>query len=174
MSVFRDWQRYAVSQTHDYSCIAAGYEMILRAAGADGIDFATFQDEFNFDKDYRPGETEPHNSFGRIRTAIAERYPNVIFGERSFAQGDGAGKLAFIEEQLAQQRPILVSLALEPFGHDGWHIMPVVDIDDDTVTLLNCLRDDGSPDLLHLRKQDLVDIHNNFDGGKEVSYLERC
>lgn len=50
MSVFPNWQNFAVHQRRSRSgCIPTGYEMILRAAAADGVDFAKFQDDFDLD-----------------------------------------------------------------------------------------------------------------------------
>ena len=50
MSVFPDWEKYAVHQRKpDTGCIPTGYEMLLRAAGIAGIDFQTFQEEFDLD-----------------------------------------------------------------------------------------------------------------------------
>src|SRR5687768_10867043 len=63
ISVFPDWQLFAVRQRNPYGCIATSYEMILRAAGAQGIDFATFQEDFDLDLGWRQG-IEPRNNFG--------------------------------------------------------------------------------------------------------------
>ena len=50
MSVFPEWEKYAVPQRRQLSgCIPTGYEMLLRAAEVPDIDFDTFQDEFDLD-----------------------------------------------------------------------------------------------------------------------------
>ena len=173
MIAFPDWQRFAVAQRREMTgCIPTGYEMILRASGATGIDFDSFQGDFDLDKDLPPGAARV-NHFGSVAAAVRQKYPSVVFAFRSFAKGDGAAKLAFIEEQLANRRPVLVSLALPPPGEGGWHIMPVVDLDDDSLTLLWSMSPEGRATLLKLPKPDLVRVHDLFPGGEEVAYLER-
>ena len=50
--------------------------------------------------------------------------------------------------------------------------MPVVDMDDHTLSLLNIMRPDGGAQLQRLHKA-LVHIHDN-PGGDDVAYLESC
>jgi len=174
MSAFPDWQKYAVIQRRpETGCIPTGYEMILRAADAQGIDFATFQDDFDLEKD-RPPDAPRVNHFGSVAEAVKAKYPSVVFAYRSFAKGKGIEKLAFIEQQIASCRPVLVSLALAPFGCGGWHIVPVVDTEDDTLVLLWSVSPTGEYELKSLPKAELVCIHDNYPGGEEVAFLERC
>jgi hypothetical protein len=154
-------------------CIPTGYEMILRAAGAQGIDFNSFQDDFDLDKDLPPDA--PHgNHFGSVADAVKATYPSVVFAHRSFAKGEGGKKLAFIEQQVTAGRLVLISLALVPFGLGGWHIMPVVDAEDDKLVLLWSVTVGGQATLMTLPKAELLRIHDNFPGGDEVAFLERC
>src|SRR5262245_59970801 len=135
MSVFPDWQRYAVHQQRPKTgCIPTGYEMILRSAGRH-VDYASFQDEFDLDKNWKPGDTFLNN-FESVAAAVRARYPDVVLRSEAFPKGDGVSKLAFVEKHLSMKRPLLVSVAQTPFGGDGWHIMPVVDMDHDSLTLL--------------------------------------
>lgn len=174
MSVFPDWQSFAVPQRRlATGCIPTGYEMILRAAGVQGIDFASFQDQFDLDAARQPHEPY-RNNFESVAAAVQARYPSVRFSVARFAQCDGAGKLRFVEEQVSQRRPLLISLAQSPFGGGGWHIMPVVDMDDSILTLLNIVRPDGSAEIQRLPKSELVRIHDNYPGGDDVAYLEGC
>jgi hypothetical protein len=147
--------------------------MILRAAGVQGVDFGTFQDEFDLDMARQPSEPF-RNDFESVASAIQAKYPPVRFKVNIFAQLDGLGKLRFVEEHVSQQRPLLISLAQAPFGGGGYHIMPVVDMDDHTLTLLKILSADGNPQLQQLPKSELVRIHDNYPGGKDVAYLESC
>jgi hypothetical protein len=56
MSAFPDWQGCIVKQKRrETGCIPTGYEMILRAAGINHVTFDTFQDEFDLDKNLKPG-----------------------------------------------------------------------------------------------------------------------
>src|SRR5262249_7310832 len=140
-------------------CIPARYEMILRSAGVQGIDFDAFQDEFDLDKDLPP-DAPGVNHFGSVAAAVNNKYPSVVFRHRGFPKAQGAAKLTFIENQLAARRPILISLALAPFGSLGWHVMPVVDADADTLTLLRAVLPNGQPDKLTIPKAELVQIHD--------------
>lgn len=144
--------------------------MLLRAAHAEGVKFSTFQDEFDLDKDQtRP----PRNNFQSVANEIQKRYPQILFATRCFERGRGVDKLKFIEQRIANEQPILVSLALWPTG--GWHIMPVVDATDSELTLLDSVHPDSKePALMRLPKSELVHRHDFYPGGEEVAFLERC
>lgn len=170
MSAFPNWRDFAVHQRRRLSgCIPTGYEMILRAAGADGIDFSTFQDEFDHDIHLGNGQKEPRNDFGSVAASVKNRYPWVDFEQRSFASG--AEKVAFIDTMLAEKKPVLISLAMKPFGGRGWHIMPVVDATADQYLLLKIVEADGTPNTQWIDKAVVSTVHDNFDGGREVAYL---
>ena len=172
MSVFPDWVRFAVPQKRPKTgCIAAGYEMMLRAAGVPGIDYATFQDDFDLDRDLPPGQPA-RNTFTTVADTVKARYPNVTFAVRAFDQGRGHEKLRFIEDQVSQRRPLLISLANAPFGGTGWHIMPVVDMDQSSLTLMTIMHPNGTKDLQKPLKSELVRIHDQFGGGNDVAYLD--
>lgn len=185
MSAFPDWKKFAVPQRRPATgCIPTGYELILRAAGAAGIEFATFQDEFDFDKDRQllsfrhpirslRALLRPRNNFETIAAAVEQKYPGVKFRVERFEKGKGNEKLAFIERYVTQRRPLLISLALEPAG-SGWHIMPVVDLDDENLTLLNMMLPDGECCMQTVSRADLVRIHDELPGGDDVAYLEAC
>lgn len=172
MSAFPNWEQYAVPQRREKTgCIPTGYEMILRAAGVESINFDTFQDDFDLDKDLRPGQ-QPKNNFVSVADAVQRQYPHVNFKRECFEDGDGQKKLHFIEKMIKQKQLVLISLALEPFGEQGWHIMPVVDATDNELTLLWIMRDDGSKEMWKLLKNRLVDIHAHYVGGKDIAYLD--
>ena len=133
-SIFPNWQEYAIRQRRfETGCIPTGYEMILRAVGAENIDFESFQDDFDLDKEIKPGEN-PRNNFESVANAVQHKYPAIRFRRKAFEKGEE--KLAFVENCLAKRQPILVSIANKPFGGEGWHIMPVVDATDDELVLL--------------------------------------
>jgi hypothetical protein len=92
----------------------------------------------------------------------------------AWAQGNGHEKLLFIEKHLTNNRPLLISLSLEPLGIPNWHTVPAVDMDATTVTLLRAMRPDGTHQLEKINKCMLVQIHDNFKGGDDVAYLVRC
>jgi hypothetical protein len=172
MTAFPDWQRFAVPQLLSFTgCISWSFEILLRAAGVEGIDFATFQVDFDLD-DKRPKGSAPRNDFGSVGQAVANRYPWVRFARRSFATG--AEKLAFVEERIRRRKPTVVSLSLEGLTGgemQGWHIMPVVDADEEHLFLLHSVAPDGSPTVCKLPKAFLVLIHDTFAGGQDVAFL---
>jgi len=170
MSVFPDWKDYAVHQRRRQSgCIPTGYEMILRAAGAEGVDFATFQDDFDHDIYLGNGQAEPRNDFGSVAASVSERYPWIMFKQRSFASG--AEKVAFIDSMLAKRQLVLISLALKPFGGRGWHIMPIVDATTNQYLLLEIVESDGTSKTQWIDKAVASTVHDEFDGGKEIAFL---
>jgi hypothetical protein len=172
MSVFPDWQKYAVPQKRPGSgCIPTGYEIILRASGVKDVDFSTFQDDFDLDKDRQPHQ-EYQNNFESVAKAIKSKYPQVKLKKLDFAKGEGALKLKAIEEMISNKKPILISLALTPPGQRGWHIMPVVDSTDDELTLLYGTLQNGSFQVMNMKKTDLVAIHEQYDGGNDIAFLE--
>ena len=172
MSVFPDWQKYAVPQKRlNSGCIPTGYEIILRAAGMKGIDFSTFQDDFDLDKDLQPGQ-QYQNNFESVANVIKSKYPHVNLKKEDFAKGQGQLKLKTIEQMLLKKKPVLISLALAPFGKRGWHIMPVVDASDDDLTLLHGTLGNGQFQLMDIEKSAFVKIHDQYDGGNDIAFLE--
>jgi hypothetical protein len=173
MSAFPDWQGYIVKQKRqETGCIPTGYEMILRAAGINHVAFDTFQDEFDLDKNLKPGDS-PRNNFESVAHAIETKYPDVRFQHIGFEKCDGRKKLEVVERMISQKIPVLISLALDPFGGRGWHIMPVVDSSTDSLTLLWGVNANGTPHVKTLRKADFVHIHENYRGGDDVAFLQK-
>jgi hypothetical protein len=174
MSAFPDWQQYIVKQKREETgCIPTGYEMILRAAGKNHVAFDTFQEEFDLDRNLKFGDL-PRNDFESVARAIQTKYPDVRFEHIGFPQGDGLKKLEVVEHMISQTTPILISLALAPFGGREWHIMPVVDASTDSLTLFWGVNVDGTPNTKTLTKADFVHIHNNYCGGDDVAFLQQC
>lgn len=169
MSAFPDWKKYTASQRRlQTGCIPTAYEILLRAAGASGVDFAKFQDEF--DLDLHGGA--PRNNFGSVAEEVQKKYPSVVFTCEAFAKGDGQKKLARVEGFLAARRPVIVSLANAPFGGSGWHIMVVVDTTTTDLTLLEYVDSQGNAHTKSLSKAAFVTIHDNYEGGDDIAYLE--
>lgn len=169
MSQFENWQDYAVVQRNPQTgCIPTGYEMLARAAGVQGIDFDTFQDDFDLDTGKMVGTDDGFtNNFESVADAVLKKYPKLVFSIRSF--NTGVEKIAFIDEYLPRQ-PVLISLTLTLQG--GWHIMPIIEADEEKYCLLKYMTTAGRPDLEWMPKQRIADIHNQWPGGKEVAFLE--
>lgn len=146
--------------------------MLLRAANVQGVDLDSFQDQFDLDQDIAEG-VQPRNNFDSVAEAVRAKYPRLIFKSVSFAAG--ADKLAFLEKLIAfQALPVLVSLFMAAVfeGSAGWHIMPLVEASNDELTLLHSVLTNGRCQVLRVPKSELVRIHDEFPGGKEVAYLE--
>ncbi len=142
--------------------------MLLRAAGTPGIDFATFQDDFDLDQN----GGAPRNNFDSVAQEVRKKYPAVSFTNEPFPKGGGEKKLARVEEFLAARRPVIVSLANAPFGGSGWHIMVVVDATATELTLLEYVDQQGIAHTKVISKADFAAIHDNYAGGDEIAYLQ--
>ena len=170
---FTDWQKFAVHQRRPQSgCIPTGYQMILQWVDAQNIDFPSFQDDFDLDQGLQVGGT-PRNNFESVAAEVRKKYPSVCFRRVEFDKTKGDEKLKFVEDRLAKKQPVLVSIANEPFGGHGWHIMPVVDATGDKLTLLKNVDANGTPETCEVSKAELVRIHNQYNGGGDVAYLEK-
>jgi hypothetical protein len=169
MSAFPNWQRYAVPQQREQTgCIPTAFEIMLRAAKVEGINYKTFQDEFDLDKN----GGVPRNHFDPIAKAIKSKYPQADICWETFPKGDGAKKLSRVEQFIRGQRPVLVSLANAAEGGKGWHIMLVVDSTDSELTLLNYVdKTNGRPVTKTVSKSRFVEIHDRFPGGDEIAFL---
>ncbi len=171
MSVFPEWEKYAVPQRRQLSgCIPTGYEMLLRAAKVPDIDFDSFQDEFDLDKGRLPHEV-PQNDFESVAHRVNQKYPQIHFTRMAFPRGSGNDKLKFIEDCISRKQPILISLAMMPLGINGYHIMPVVDSTESRLVLLYYMNEDGVKTIMNLPKSELVRLHDAYDGGNDVAYL---
>lgn len=150
--------------------------MILRAANWKGVNFETFQDDFDLDKELKPGQ-QPQNNFDSVAQSIQAKYPGIRFKHVGFQKGEGQKKLAVVEDLIRQRLPVLVSLARvllsPPYGGGGWHIMPVVDASNDALTLLWSVDDNNSPHTITLTKADFVMIHDKCHGGDDIAFLEK-
>ena len=171
MTAFPDWKKYVVPQRRDRTgCIPTGYEILARAAGIQNIDLESFQDDFDLDKDkdFDAG-AKPENNFNSVADAVRNKYPDLSFVCRDFETG--AEKIAFIDEFINQHRPVLISLFMVPLNGEGCHIMPVVDADDETFTLLMVMTQDGKLNLMKIYKQLVAGIHDRFIYGRDVAFL---
>ena len=172
MGGFSNWKDYWVPQRRSKtSCIAAGYEMLLRAKGAENINFDTFQDEFDLDKNAERGNFR--NNFESVGKEIENKYPQVDCAWEAFDKG--CQKLAKVEKLLEQGELILVSLPIinwETGEPTGYHIMPIVAWDDNYLTLVT--DNEGNPKVLKYEKWKIESLHDAVEikGGKEIAYIK--
>ena len=111
------------------------------------------------------------NNFVSVAQAVNQKYPRVQFEQKSFITG--AEKIAFIDLCQADQKPVLVSVTQLRGGQPvGWHIMPVVDIKTGSYLLLRIVQADGTPITQWIEKSEIARIHDQYEGGKEVAFLQ--
>ena len=108
-----------------------------------------------------------------VAESVREKYPFVAFTCESFAKGDGSKKLERVENFIAQKQPVIVSLANEPFGGTGWHIMVVVDSTANDLLLLESVELNGTKHTKAVSKNQFVRIHDEYQGGDEIAYLTK-
>lgn len=171
MTAFTDWQRFAVPQKHESTgCIPWTYEIMLRAADTEGIDWTTFQEDFDLNR--QAGSSVAN--FQNVADAVRNRYPHAVIEAKGFATG--AEKLAFVESRIQRQEPTVVSLAWEGVTNGaqrGWHMMPVVDADEHNLLLLCSVSTAGQATVIRLPRAEFVRIHDQYDGGKDVAYVRQ-
>ena len=173
MSLFPNWQDFAVHQRQAQTgCIPTGYEMLLKAAGVTYVDYSSFQEDFDLDIGKTLGIDKFVNNFDSVSQVIQDSYSDIQFTREIFAKGEGKNKLAKIEALLRNSQFILISLAMSPFGDTGWHIMLVVDADKELLQLLYIVDAAGVSDVRPIKKVEFVQIHEDFDGGNDIAYLE--
>lgn len=164
MPELTNWKRHLVVQRDPVlGCIPTGYEWMLRVAEIQGISLATFQDDFNLQALGR-GE----NNFDTIADAVECTYSHVRIRRRSFGQGQE--KIDFIRSLIESKTPCLVSLTLTPRG--GWHIMPVVYIDDQIIRLILEVDPTGLIHCVELRFKEAIRRHDQWPGGNNIAWLE--
>lgn len=164
MSVFPDWKKYAVPQKRDKTgCIPTGYELLLRAANIQGINYQNFQDEF--DLEYKKIGV---NNFVTVANTIKNQYPHVDILVKHFKTGNE--KLKFVEKYITNKKPILISLTLTSNG--GWHIMPVVDLDKENLFLLVVVYPNKLFKTMKIAKNEFVRRHDDWPGGNDVAFLK--
>jgi hypothetical protein len=171
MNVFPDWQKYAVVQKRESGAIPAGYQMLLQAGNAQGIDFDTFQDDFDLDKGKGPWDLQG-NSFVSVAREVRKRYPAVEFGYQEFPVGSGAEKLAFIERHIATLKPLLLSLP--DMRSYSCIVVPIIETEPTAFRCLKLNRADGSIKTLLVPKDRLVWAHDKSETAKDVAWLVKC
>lgn len=171
MAAFPNWEDYAVHQKRsETGCVPTGYEVILRAGKVSGIDYESFQDEF--DLEWRIGAAS--NDFRSVASAIEAKYQFVKFGHESFGPGDGDKKLARIEQMVVAQKPVLVSLPVDINGATAFHVVLVVDATVRELTVFFSKDEQGRIEMEQVTKHYLVAAHDDYakwGKGNDIAYL---
>lgn len=137
------WEKNAVVQRRADGCIATGFEYLLRSAGVQGIDYATFQDDFDLGAEM--------NSYRSVARAVERKYPHVRFVWSDFKTSEES--IQFIERSIDGGRPIVLGLQLSP---TSCHIVPVLGYDDKWVYYLAYANADGTKDVRAIRRWELA------------------
>lgn len=162
---FPNWKDFAVRQRRSATgCVPTGYETLLKAAGTTGINYSTFQEDFDLGKD---------NTFENVKNEILGKYPDLNIQIRSFPKGNGTDKALEIERLLGQQTLVLVALPLKALtGGRGWHIVPVIHIDAQQLHLLLWFESENEPTVQALNRKAFVAMHDHLPGGDDIAYLD--
>jgi hypothetical protein len=157
MSQLSNWSKIIVSQRHESGCVPTGYEWLIRYLKIQGVNLGTFQEDFDLGQG---------NSFDSVSAKIRSVYPTINIKVQSFTKG--IDKVNRIKSLLEEQRPCLISLAL---GNGmGWHIMPVVGIDE-TILLIHH-SDENGHFTWSFSIAGIVWRHDNLPGGNDISWID--
>jgi len=158
MTQLLDWSKTVVLQRHESGCVPAGYEWLIRYLKIQGVNLGTFQEDFDLGQD---------NSFDSVSAKIRSVYPTINIKVQSFIKG--IDKVNCIKSLLEEQKPCLISLALG--NGQGWHIMPVVRIDETTIQLIHHADADGHY-TWSFTIAEIVWRHDYLQGGHDISWIE--
>jgi hypothetical protein len=156
------WQKVAVPQRYETGCIPTSYEWMIRFQGIEGIGLDTFQEDFDLKR-----RNEGDNSFVPIANKIMKKYPQVNIRINDFPLG--SQKIAFLRQLLGRNVPCILSIALSPQG--GWHIVPIVSIDDKGMVVIWAADANGNR-VREFSTHEIVFRHDNWTGGKDISWIE--
>ncbi len=120
------WKDIVVEQRKpDEGCIPTGYEWLIKYHGIQGVNFKTFQDDFNF---------HPNNSFLYVSRMIMAKYPKIKIQVKDFP--NGTEEIKFVRDLIEHDIPCLVVVIGEAGGKANGHSVPVVAIDNAQVTVI--------------------------------------
>lgn len=154
-----NWEKLVVLQRHDTGCVPTGYEWLLRYLNVKGVNFDTFQEDFDLQLCH-----EGMNNFQDVAAKVNATYPNVKINLKSFTTGKE--KVEFVGRLINDGTPSLLSIAYSTLG--GWHIVPVVSIDDTTIKVIWT----GNQTRV-FAESDIVNRHDNWAGGKDIAWIEK-
>src|SRR5664280_1817910 len=158
MTQLLDWSKTLVPQRYESICVPTGYEWLIRYLKIQGVNLETFQEDFDLGQD---------NSFDSVSAKISGVYPTINIQVQSFTKG--IEKVNRIKSLLDEQKPCLISLALG--NSQGWHIMPVVRIDETTIVLIHHADANGHCTWV-FPVAEIVWRHDYLQGGNDISWIE--
>jgi len=140
---------------------------MLRHASVEGIDLDTFQTDYNLQ-----ASGKGPNSFAPIIAAVRSDRPDVDISRESFANSEAGAqsKVARIRELVEAGIPCGMAIAR---GQKGpWHIVPVIEVDDDNLTTLWQYPAGGKPAMRTFTLKELKRRHKEWEGGNDIAYFE--
>ena len=153
------WKDTVVEQKHRKTgCIPTAYEWMISYLEIKSVNLDTFQDDFDLEL-----RGEGSNSFITVAERVIKKYPQARINVRDFT--DGLEKIEFIKGLLQNDIPCVMSLTIYPEG--GWHMVPVVYIDDTEMKVV------WTGDIVcRYTLTDIINRHNNWPGGKDIAWIE--
>jgi hypothetical protein len=172
VSELSHWKNVIVPQRHETGCVPTGYEWLIRYLGIEGVELDTFQEDFDLQRAH-----QGMNSFVPVADKIRSRYPFINIHTKCFDHG--LEKVEAMKNLIEGDIPCLISLALSGFRTSegrvierGWHIMPVVCIDDRRITMIHKVTENRNTPW-ELLITTIVSRHNDLEGGKDISWIEK-
>jgi len=162
MAELSRWKEVFVPQRYETGCIPSGFEWMIRYMKIEGVNLDSFQDDFDLQ---RLGEG--NNSFIPIAVKVKEFYPQVDIKIRDFPSGEDT--VLFMKELIKEDVPCVMSLACAPIGR--WHIVPVISVNNQRMKILWVVNDFGYQ-LHDYPRSEIVFRHNNWNGGKDIAWIE--
>jgi len=185
------WEGISVEQKDlEFGCIPAGYEWMLRFAKVENIDLTNFQDNCNLResnnlftvacvikkkyptlniKIYCNGVEYCGNNFRSTDDARKYKYIHPRIRIKNDFR-DGSEKVTCIEDLINRQIPCLISLPTVRIICSqkviNFHIMPVVKIDAQKLTLI-----DYPNKPVECSRLDVIKYHGKFNGGADIAWL---
>jgi hypothetical protein len=158
MTELKDWDRIKVPQRHETGCVPTSYEWLIRYLKIQGVKLDTFQEDFDFGV---------KNCFPYVSTKIHEKYSFIKIQVEAFTKG--ADKVAKIKTLIDNQIPCVMSLALG-IGQ-GWHMMPIILIDDKTIAMIHHSFA-GQNDVWDFTLDEIIKRHDHLPGGNDITWIQ--
>lgn len=162
-----------VRQKHPQTgCIPTCLEVLLRFGNTQGIDFETFQEDFDLE---RRGVGD--NNLGSVTSEVTATYPQARFQIEKFGQGRGQHKLNYLLDRLDAGLLTVASLVVMDRQVQGrrqvaCHMMPLIGRDGDRLLFAEFFDSEGVLHPRHFSEADVVQKHNGLAlTGDDVVHL---
>jgi len=168
-----------VQRNKKTGCIPSSIEWMLRYLKIEGIDFDGFQEKFDLEiaiQRYYENRPDKKNTGGDVCGEVKKVYPQTSFKcDKPFKNGEE--KLSFIKELIKKGIPVTVSLYRDEKKVSDTkievycHIMPVVKIGDNTITVLDLSKEVDQEETY--QKSDIIRQHDELPWGKDIIHWNK-